>query len=163
MTKEIRTTYFLGQNVQTIRDWLQKNGFDRNFPIEYISTEIAICTPEGILMQIRSTDNNKLGMWGGILMEGEEPIQGAIRELKEEAGIEATSQELEFIEKNRHKHVYANGNVAIFDTYRYVLKLDYVPKVQLDTDGETSGGHLVKPILNHQRDFISGLMDKYYQ
>lgn len=45
--------------------------------IELRSTEIALVTPFGVMMQIRPSDHNQLGMWGGVLNDGEEPIVGA--------------------------------------------------------------------------------------
>lgn len=142
-----------------IRDWLEENDLDRHMPIELSSTEIAICTPFGVLMQIRPSDNDQLGMWGGVLKAGEQPIDGAVRELKEETGIEVKAENLEFIEIDEHEHQYTNGDIAYFMTYRYRLSLNYVPKVT--TDEESVGAVMVAhTIISHQQDFIRRMLDE---
>lgn len=127
-------------------------------PLELHSTEIAIKTPFGILMQIRPIDNDQLGMWGGVLNEGEEPAAGAVRELKEETGIDVTEDSLKFVEINDHYHKYAKtGDKVYYKTWRYVLELDYVPKIT--TDEESVGVFMVPhTILSHQQKFIKKML-----
>lgn len=155
----IRSKYFSNWSFGEIRDWLEENDLDRHLPIELASTEIAICTPFGVLMQIRPSDNDQLGMWGGVLNPGEQPVYGAVRELREETGIEVKAEDLEFIEINEHDHKYANNDKAHFKTYRYRLSLNYVPKVT--TDEESVGAVMVAhTILSHQQDFIRRMLDE---
>lgn len=157
VTSEIKHQFFYGVGFGEIRNRLEELGLDRHLPIELCSTEIAIVTPFGVMMQIRPTDHNQLGMWGGVLNDGEKPIDGAVRELLEETGILIDKKQLEFIEVNLHNHEYANGDKAVFKTWRYVVYFDYVPKIT--TDEESVGAYMVvHTILEHQQEFIKRIL-----
>ena len=104
VTKEIREQYFSDFTFSDLRDWLEKNVSARHFPIEYDSTEIAIITPEGILLQRRSTDHDMLGMFGGVIENGETPVEGAIREILEETKLSVSESDLKFVEIHNHFH-----------------------------------------------------------
>ena len=157
VTTEIKNKYFAGAGFGTIRNRLEEMGLDRHMAIELQSTEIAVVTPCGIMMQIRPTDHNQLGMWGGVLNDGEDPVDGAIRELREETGMVVDRSLLEFVEIDDHAHQYASGDKAIFHCFRYVLRLDHVP--QIITDEESVGAFMVvHTILEHQQDFIKRML-----
>ena len=157
VTSAIRQTYFKGQGFGYIRNWLEKNGLDRHLEIELRSTEIALVTPFGIMMQIRPTDHDQLGLWGGVLKDTETPEEGAIREIREETGLEIPAEALVFMEENDHSHQYANGDKAIFHSYRFKVELDYVP--QIKTDEESTGVFmLVHTVLDHQQDFVKRIL-----
>lgn len=126
-------------------------------PIELESTEIALLTPFGVLMQIRPTDKDQLGTWGGVILDGETPEDGAVRELFEETGVEISKEQLEFVETNEHYHQYGNGDKAFFKSYRYIVRFDIVPKIT--TDEESVGAVMVvHTILSHQQDFIKRVL-----
>lgn len=157
VTRKIKETYFQGTSFKEIRDTIEQLGLDRHMPIELFSTEIAIVTPLGILMQIRPSDNDQLGLWGGVLHDGEEPVSGALRELYEETGLVFGRSQLEYIETNTHEHEYANGDKAVFTSYRYAVRLDKVPKIT--TDEESVGVFMVvHTIISHQHEFIKRLL-----
>lgn len=157
VTSQIQNKYFDRVGFKAIRDYLESIGMDRHTAIELQSTEICIMTPFGIMMQIRPTDNNQLGMWGGVLNSGEAPEDGAVRELKEETGIEIDKSQLEFVEVDDHTHEYANGDKVFFHCFRYVLRLDHVP--QITTDEESVGAYMVvHTILGHQQEFIKRML-----
>ncbi len=157
ITPEIREEFFKGLNFLQIRNALEENGIDRHTPIDLISTEVAILTPEGIFMQSRPSDNGQLGMWGGVVNDGEEPIDGAVRELKEELGLDIAKEQLVFVEVDNHYHKYANGDKAYFQCYRYILKLETLPQVVFDS--ETSSAVMVRhTIISHQQNFIKHVL-----
>ena len=159
VTTKIKRENFAGMKVKEIRDFLEELGLDRHIPIELMSTEIALLTPFGVLMQVRPTDHDQLGMWGGVLRDGENPVQGAIRELYEETGIVIEESQLEFKELNDHFHEYANGDKAYFKSFRYVVRFDKVPKVV--TDEESVGAVMVAHIiLGHQQEFIGRVLSE---
>lgn len=164
VSEEIRRKFFFGKTVFEIRDWLEENELDRHMPIETASTEIAVLTPEGVLMQIRAADANALGMWGGVVSDNETPEEGAIRELQEETGISLKPGELEYVEFNRHTHCYSSGDKALFNCYRYVLQLNEVPEIE--TDDESNGFAFVKKVadlesvLDHQQEFVERMLSR---
>ena len=63
-----------------------------------------------ILVQQRTSNTKKMpNMWGttaGGVLAGETSLEGTLRELKEELGIEATKDELEFIGSNKRINDY---------------------------------------------------------
>lgn len=153
----IREKYYSGVGFMAIRDKMEEIGLDRHTPIELESTEIAVLTPFGVLMQIRPSDNDQLGTWGGVLRDGEDPAEGAMRELFEETGIYITKDDLEFVEIDEHFHEYANGDKARFKCYRYIVRFNYVPTVT--TDEESVGAVMVAhTILHHQQEFIKRVL-----
>ena len=159
LSKEVRLKYFSDKSVKEIRDWFEENGLDRHLPIELNSTEIVVQVPGvGILMQIRAADKNQLGLWGGAIENGETPIDGAIRELYEETGLVVKAEDLAFIELNTHKHQYANGDIALFKSYRFALSLPHMETLKLDD--ESNGWKVIstledlKSVLEHQQDFL---------
>ena len=157
VTSDIKKKYFYGFDFGTIRNQLEKMGLDRHMPMEIESTEIAVITPFGIMMQIRHFDNNQLSMWGGGLNDDEKPIDGAIRELKEETGIEVDESQLQFIEVDEHFHEYANSDKVYFKAYRYCVRFEEIPKIT--TDEESVGAFMVvHTILDHQQDFIKRML-----
>lgn len=157
ITTEMQKSFFDGMDFKEIRNCLKENGMDFHMPIELRSTEIALVTPYGVMMQIRPTDKCQLGLWGGVIEGSETPEEGAVRELYEELGISVTEDQLIFIEENDHQHEYANGDKAIFHTYRFKICFDYVPKIK--TDEEAVGVFMVvHTILEHQSDFVKRIL-----
>lgn len=157
VSKEIKEKFFSGKKFSEIRDILESMGLDRHTAIELYSTEIALVTPFGVLMQIRPTDKNQLGMWGGVLEDGENIFQGAQRELFEETGLEIHIDEFKFVEVNKHFHQYDNGDKVYFETYRFKVEIDHVPTIT--TDEESVGAFMVvHTILDHQQDFIKRIL-----
>lgn len=157
VTYEVKKEVFPGMTVKAIRNTLEEMGLDRHMPIELHSTEIALVTPFGILMQIRPSDKDQLGLWGGVIEENETPEDGAIRELLEETGILISKKKLEFVEVNEHYHKYANGDQAYFKSYRYIVRFDNVP--QIVTDEESVGAVMVvHTILSHQQEFVKRVL-----
>lgn len=154
VTTAIRKEHFTGKGFGFIRQWLEDHNLDRHLPIELESTEIAVFVKGlGLLMQVRPSDHNQLGLWGGVLNDGELPIDGAMRELREELGLEISPELLEFVEENDHTHEYANHDKAIFHTYRYKLILDSMPKIKLDSES-VGVFMLVSTVLPHQNEFV---------
>lgn len=157
VTAEIEEKFFPGADFMAIRNKLEEIGLDRHYPIELSSTEIALVTPFGVLMQIRPVDRDQLGVWGGILEAGETPREGAVRELKEETGIEIDESDLEFVEINESFHEYANGDKVFFKAHRFIVHFNYVPKVI--TDEESVGVVMVAhTIIDHQQNFIKRVL-----
>lgn len=159
VTSSLKSKYFSGWKFGEIRDWLETNGLDRHMVLELASTEIALVTPFGILMQIRPSDNNQLGLWGGVLEDNEEPKAGAIRELMEECGLKISEEQLEPAGIDEHFHQYSNGDKACFLSYRFVVRFDSVPKIT--TDEESAGAVMVANIiLDHQKEFVRKLLEE---
>ena len=164
VTSEMRKTMFAGMNFLQIRDYLESHGLDRHMPIELESTEIALLTPKGIILQVRS-QNEGIGLWGGSIEYGETPIEGAIREVFEETGLRLEAWDLKYVEKKKHFHCYPNGDQAIFTAYRYVVKMSNVPEIKL-TDGESVGyiisKEIPKELMEEERDFVEKLIKTVY-
>lgn len=156
ITYQMKEEFFRGMNVLQIRNKCEELGIDRHIPIELYSTEIAVVTPSGVLMQIRH-DDNKLGLWGGMLECNETPIVGAIREFREETGLEIDEEKFEFVDEYDHTHEYSNGDKAILHTYRFKVCLNYIPSIQID---EESDGYCIVsyPILSSQQDFVEKML-----
>lgn len=78
-------------------------------------------TPEGkILLTQRHPDKDFGLLWecsGGGVFAGESSIEGAVRELKEEIGVEVTEAGLQFMGSLRTKHYFV-------DSYLYVADID---------------------------------------
>ena len=158
ITTAIRKNHFPNKGFGFIRQWLEEHELDRHMPIELESTEIAIVVKGfGLLMQVRLSDHNQLGLWGGVLNNGEKPVEGAIRELHEELGLEISPEQLEFIEENDHTHEYANHDKAIFHSYRYKLVLENMPQIKLDSE-PVGVFMLVSTVLPHQSEFVYNLL-----
>ena len=160
MPDYVRTGYFAGMDFPAIRAWLVENGLPRTLCIESVTTEICIITPEGVMMQIRPIDNNQLGLWGGSTEAGETPVEGAVRELREETGLIVDPKDLTFVcMGSRGVHTYGDGCQGLSASYRYKLVLDYVPELKLDH--ESSGIKFITKkdelgeVLVHQREYIS--------
>ena len=96
-----RTKYFRRMDVLKIRRWLRDHGLNSHMTVEAFSTEIALKTPDGVVMQIRSGENC-LGFFGGELNPDEKPVEGAQRELFEETGL--WLEDDEFVPKEIYSH-----------------------------------------------------------
>lgn len=160
VTNDIRSQYFKGWDFKNIRNWLEAVGLDRHLTIQLRSVELLLLTPKGALLQKRPSDKNQFGLWGGVINDDETPEEGLEREIYEELKIKIKAEDCKYVGIDNHYHQYANGDQAEFEAYRYILKLDYVPEVELDE--ESAGATLVMPILSHQREFIAKALDEYY-
>ncbi len=127
---------FKDHNVPFIRQWLEEHELDRHMMLELSSTEVAIVTPSGILLEIRTADNGKLGFPGGVLRNGETMSECAVREVWEELGLKIDQKDLEFVEDHIHTHEYANGDKALFRCCRFVCKMQDTP-LNLELDEES--------------------------
>lgn len=145
VTFDTREKYFKGKNFKEIRNWLEIHNIDRHIAIELKSAGVIILisipnNKEKVLLQVRATEKDKLGIFGGGIENNETPIETAIRELKEETGIEAKKEQLEFLEINEHDLEYENGDKARYTATIYILRLNEYPKIKLDNE---SNGILV--------------------
>lgn len=131
--------YFKGKNFKEIRNWLETNNIDRHTAI-YIKSAgvvILISSPnknDKVLVQVRSSEKARLGIFGGGIENNETPIEAAIRELKEETGIEACEEQLDFLEINEHDLEYENGDKVHYVASLYLLKLSEYPTIKLDSE-----------------------------
>lgn len=155
---------FIGMSVREIRDWMEENGFDRHIMVELKSTEILFMTPKGVMMQVRTADDGKLGVFGGVMHDDEEPKLGAIREVYEETGLKLTKRDLKYVGYNRHEHTYTNGDKALCHTYRYIVRFAEVPRITLNY--EASGVEFVNTvksnIIDHQQEFVGEALSGEY-
>ena len=162
VSKLMRVKYFMDYSVQEIRDWLEANGLDRHMPIQYVSTEIIVQVPGGILMQVRALETGKLGFWGGIVQSKEAVTPSAIRNFYEKTGIQITQDDLMWIDTVRHMHKYPNGDFAYFSIYRYALKFDSIPEIKLNDDSIgwkiISTPDQLSQVFEHQRSILNKLL-----
>lgn len=139
VTFKTREKYFKGKNFKEIRNWLEIHNIDRHIAVELNSAGVVILisapnNKEKVLVQVRATEKARLGVFGGGIEDNEAPIEAAIRELKEETGIEAKKEQLEFLEINEHDLEYENGDKVHYTATIYVLKLREYPKIKLDNE-----------------------------
>ena len=85
-------------------------------------------------MQVRSSEKARLGIFGGGIENNETPIEADIRELKEETGIEACEEQLDFLEINEHDLEYENGDKVHNVASLYLIKLSEYPTIKLDSE-----------------------------
>ena len=93
---------------------------------------------DGKMLMGKRRDNGKYTAPGGHLDKGEEPLDGAVRELFEESGIEAKPSDLKFIRTIKNPE---NGYVV----HGYRLDLDKHPGTSMknDPDGEVYRWHFM--------------------
>ena len=136
VTFEIQDEFFKGKDYIYIRDWLENHGFDRHMIIDKKSAGIIIVirnsTTQKLLLQIRSTEESRVGIFGGGIEDNETPIESAIRELKEELNIDVKPEQLEFLSINSHILTYGNGDKVHYIAHMYVLELSEFPAIKLD-------------------------------
>ncbi len=128
ITTKCRRQYFGGMNQNEIRDMLERIGIDRHVTIEYLVAEIAIQTPQGLLLQVSPEDDGRIALWSDILKEGETPVNGAIRLLKEQLGVEISSIDLKFVDTEYYRHEFANKDKVFLNAFRYTVRVKSVPK-----------------------------------
>ena len=136
ITFEIQDEFFKGKDYIYIRDWLENHGLDRHMIIDKKSAGIIIVirnsTTQKLLLQIRSTEESRVGIFGGGIEDNETPIDSAIRELKEELNIDVKPEQLEFLSINNHILTYGNGDKVHYIAHMYVLELSEFPAIKLD-------------------------------
>jgi 8-oxo-dGTP pyrophosphatase MutT (NUDIX family) len=157
ITFEIQDEFFKGKDYIYIRDWLENHGLDRHMIIDKKSAGIIIVirnsTTQKLLLQIRSTEESRVGIFGGGIEDNETPIESAIRELKEELNIDVKPEQLEFLSINNHILTYGNGDKVHYIAHMYVLELSEFPAIKLDF--ESNG------VLYVDRDSIKNYINIY--
>ena len=81
----------------------------------------------GRLLLIRNGYRNAITLPGGNIDGGESPLAAALRELREEVGIEARPQQLTYRGQYRSAVEYKRDHINLFE-----LELEAVPDVRLD-------------------------------
>lgn len=152
--------HFHGLTIEETRDKLEKMGISRHILIEAKTTEIAVVTPKGILMQIRSDESNSVSLWGGIIYDDEDSVDAAVRRLYEESGIKVEREQMEFKNIYGHSYTYENGDKCYFHTYQYAVYLDHVPEVILNDDTSIGSILVNNTILSHQQPFVQDLLNE---
>ena len=94
--------------------------------------EFADRITQKLLLQIRSTEESRVGIFGGGIEDNETPIDSAIRELKEELNVDVKPEQLEFLSINNHILTYGNGDKVHYIAHMYVLELSEFPAITLD-------------------------------
>lgn len=107
----------------------------------HLVVEVWTVTPDGkILLTLRAPEKPLFpNLWectGGSALAGESPREAAVRELKEETGLEAREEELVFLGSARSED-------TIYDIFRFTRHV-VLSDVTLQ-EGETTGARLVTP------------------
>jgi len=139
VTLKVREKYFKEKDFKFIRDWLEKHNIDRHLSIDVKSAGILLLISNSnennkVLVQVRSSEKNRLGIFGGGIEGNETPIECAIRELREETGMEVDESQLEFLEINEHNLEYKNGDKVHYIAHIYILRLNEYPFIKLDNE-----------------------------
>lgn len=139
VTIEMQEKYFKGKDFNEIRNWLENNDIDRHITLELKASAVPILInisgkQSKLLVQVRSTEKCRMGFFGGGTENDETPIESAMRELKEEAQIEITENDLEFIEINEHDLKYENGDNVHYFSYVYLLRINEYPVIKIDNE-----------------------------
>jgi ADP-ribose pyrophosphatase YjhB (NUDIX family) len=96
---------------------------------------------DGKLLMGERRDNGKWTCPGGHLEAGETPLEGAIREVKEESGIDLTEKQLIYLDS---KNVTADkGKKLRIHAYKANLPKDVKTSMTQDPDGEVKRWHWV--------------------
>jgi 8-oxo-dGTP pyrophosphatase MutT (NUDIX family) len=102
---------------------------------------------DGKMLMGKRRDNDKWTAPGGHLDKGEDPLDGAVRELREESGIVADKKDLKFIRTITNKE---NGYVV--HGYEYHPKGDVSTSMKNDPDGEVYRWHFKDPSMIEDKD-----------
>ena len=133
---EIKNQYFYGKDYLYIRNWLKKHDLDMHMPIEMRSAGIIIVIEyedkKKVLLQIRGTEKSRIGIFGGGIEDNEMAKDAAIRELKEELGLNIGAEQLTFLGTNKHSLVYMGGDKVNYNAEVFMLKLKEFPFIKLD-------------------------------
>ena len=95
---------------------------------------------DGKMLMGKRRDNDKYTAPGGHLDNGEDKLDGAVRELYEESGIKADKKDLKFIRTITNKE-----NGYIVHGYEYHPKGDVTTSMKNDPDGEVYRWHFMDP------------------
>lgn len=96
------------------------------------TVEIAILTPNGVLMQMKRVDNNHYSMWGAEIDSNENDTEAAVNILKRDAGLTTTADAL------KHVNIYTsiskdeNGNLIKKEIHRFILEFDHLPVLKIE-------------------------------
>lgn len=136
VTLDIKRDYFEGKDYQYIRTWLEEHDLNRHMPIESKSSGIIIVIESNqlkkVLLQIRGTEKSRIGIFGGGVDNNESSEDTAIRELKEELGLDIKQEQLEYLGRNPHELTYQNGDMVNYLADVFVLKFQEFPFIRLD-------------------------------
>jgi len=103
-------------------------------PLRGVSV-VAVMAPEGKLLMGKRNSDNRWTNPGGSLNEGEDPLDGAIRELREETGIKVTPSKLKYLGSGKAK----NGHDKIIYVYKYDGRREFSVTHKHDPDDEVKG------------------------
>ena len=165
ISEEVRTNNFADMSENDIRDCLELHGFDRHMPIEYSYSNIAILTPNGLMLRI-ATSENKYRMWGDVIKYDESPREGALRTLYEQTKIKASEEELVFVSTNAHTCQSENGDILHMKMHTFVLEYDDIPELRLNRKESGwimfSDTDFIYNIVTPQKEFIKRICDFFF-
>ncbi len=129
-----------------------------HIPFIQTGSAIIICNEKGEILLQERTDRNKWGLPGGCQDLGEDLRVTAVREAKEETGLELNPDELILIDTlsgASRKNSYPNGDIVYNNTSLYLANVSGITPDMLKGDSETKRLKFFKT-----GDVPSNLMDE---
>lgn len=116
----------------------------RNMPLFQNGSAIIVVNDRKEILMQRRADRNQWGLPGGLQELGETFEEVAVRELKEETGLQTSIQDLHLIgvvSGESRKNIYPNGdivynNTVLFETKRYSGTMSTVYQELIDNGVE---------------------------
>lgn len=82
---------------------------------------------KGEILLVKNSYLNYFSLPGGYVRQGEKPLEAAIRELREEVGIDVGPEDLQLVLETEHDWENRRDNVTIFSLY-----VDEKPAIEVD-------------------------------